>query len=360
MAVLQQFKCPCCDGAIEFDSASQKLKCPYCDNIFELETLAAYNEGLEAPPDDMRWEEGEGTEWTEDESTGLRTYVCQSCAGEIVGDANLAATECPFCGNHVVMKGQLTGDLKPDLVLPFKLDKAAAKAALKKHYEGKVLLPKIFKDENHIDEVKGIYVPFWLCSAAAKADLRYRATRVRTWSDSRYIYTETQHYAIHRAGTLGFGNVPVDGSSKMDDAMMESIEPFDLSAAVDFQTAYLAGYLADKYDVTAKTCEERANQRIRQSTEDIFKDTVEGYTTVIPGAGSVSLENSRMKYALLPVWILNTTWKGQRYTFAMNGQTGKMAGDLPVDKGLLNKWFWGITAAAAAVSYAIGWLIWLL
>jgi hypothetical protein len=154
--------------------------------------------------------------------------------------------------------------------------------------------------------------------------------------------------------------VPVDGSSKMDDAMMESIEPFDLSAAVDFQTAYLAGYLADKYDVTAKTCEERANQRIRQSTEDIFKDTVEGYTTVIPGAGSVSLENSRMKYALLPVWILNTTWKGQRYTFAMNGQTGKMAGDLPVDKGLLNKWFWGITAAAAAVSYAIGWLIWLL
>ena len=361
MSVLQQYKCPCCDGAIEFDSTVQKMKCPYCDTEFDVETLLAYDQQLQQEAaDDMSWDAAAGGEWTAGETEDLRVYVCRSCAGEIIADQHTAATACPYCGNPVVMMGQFAGDLKPDLVIPFQLDKAAAVEALKRHTSGKRLLPKVFSDENHIREIKGIYVPMWLFETSARTDLRYKATRTRTWSDSDYIYTETNHYSVERCGTIGFAGVPVDGSTKMDDALMESIEPFDLTKAVDFQTAYLSGYLADKYDVDAKSSEGRANERIRRSAEEAFAATVGHYTTLVPVSSQVKLEHGVAKYALYPVWLLTTTWNGQTYTFAMNGQTGKFVGDLPVDKGAWIKWLFGIAGAVSAACFAICYLIWLL
>lgn len=361
MAVLQEYKCPCCGGAIAFDSKLQKMKCPYCDTEFEMETLISYDDELKnEPKEDMSWENAGGAEWEAGEAEGLRSYVCKSCGGEIVGDENTAATSCPFCDNPVVMMRQFSGSLKPDYVIPFKLDKKAAKEALKKHYAGKKLLPKAFKDENHIDEIKGIYVPFWLFDADADADIRYKATRVRAWSDSNYDYSETKYYTVSRGGSLNFERVPVDGSSKMDDVMMESLEPFHFEDAVDFQTAYLAGYLADKYDVDSNQSKERANQRIRKSTEELFADTVQGYTTVSTESSSIRLQNGKAKYALYPVWLLNTNWNGEKYTFAMNGQTGKFVGNMPVDKGLYKKYLFKYTGIVGVITFAITCLVWLL
>ena len=360
MENIREYKCPCCGGAIEFDSSSQKMKCPYCDTEFDVETLKDYDAELsKEKPDDMHWETSAGKEWAEGETEGLRTYICKSCGGEIVGDENTAATACPFCGNPVVMTGNLSGDLKPDYIIPFKLDKKAAKEGLMKHLSGKRLLPKIFKSQNHIDEVKGVYVPFWLFDTDVDADIRYRATTVRTWSDSDYDYTETSFYSVFRGGNIGFERVPVDGSSKMADDLMESVEPFDFKDAVDFQTAYLAGYLADKYDVTADQSVDRANDRVKHSTEAAFASTVTGYTTVNPENSSVRFSNGTAKYALYPVWILNTTWNGEKYTFAMNGQTGKFVGNLPVDKKAAARWTFGLTAAIGAAVYGLSWLLWL-
>lgn len=326
-----------------------------------MQALAALDEQLKnEPADDMQWESTAGNEWESGETDGLRTYVCKSCGGEIVGDETTGATSCPFCGNPVVMMGQFSGALKPDYVIPFKLDKKAAKEALKKHYQGKRLLPKVFKDANHIDEIKGIYVPFWLFDADANADIRYKATRTSHWSDSDYNYTKTDYYSIWRSGSLGFCGVPVDGSSKIENDLMESIEPFDFSQAVDFQTAYLAGYLADKYDVDAEQSIVRANERIKTSTEQAFQSTVQGYVTVIPEYSGVRLFNTNAKYALYPVWILNTSWNGKQYTFAMNGQTGKLVGDLPLDKSALMKWRIALTGIVGAAAFLISYLLWLL
>lgn len=353
MQTLQEYKCPCCGGAIAFDSTAQKMKCPYCDTEFDMETLLGYDEGLSDAHDEMQWDTTAGEQWQEGETDGLRSYVCNSCGGEIVGDANTVATSCPFCGNPVVMMGQVSGVLKPDLVIPFKLDKKAAKAGLQKHLQGKRLLPKVFKDQNHIDEIKGIYVPFWLFDTDADAQVRYRTTRLRVWSDSNYDYTETSHFLVRRGGSIGFEHVPVDGSSKMANDLMESIEPFDFSDAVDFQTAYLAGYFADKYDVDAEQSIERANERVKHSVEDSFASTVVGYDTVSTESSNIQLSNGKAKYALYPVWILNTTWNGEKYTFAMNGQTGKFVGDLPVDKSAAAKWTLGLTAVCGALSYGV-------
>jgi DNA-directed RNA polymerase subunit RPC12/RpoP len=357
MANLQEYKCPACGGALEFNSGVQKMKCPYCDTEIDMEALKELDRHLNAEPEeDMSWKTTAGGQWQDGETEGMHTYVCKSCGGEIIGDANTAATSCPFCGNPVVMQDQFSGSLRPDYVIPFKLDKKAAKNAYKKHLEGKRLLPKIFKDENHIDEIKGIYVPFWLFDADADASVRYRGTKVKYWSDRDFNYTRTSYYSILRDGAISYSHVPVDGSSRMDDDLMESIEPYDFKEAVDFQTAYLAGYLADKYDVDENQSVQRANERIRKSTEDTFRDTVRGYATVTTQSSSIRLLNGKAKYALYPVWILNTTWKGQKFVFAMNGQTGKMVGDLPVDKAALWRWRMGLTAVCSAITYLIMWI----
>lgn len=361
MAELLEYKCPCCTGALEFNTDLQKIKCPYCDTEFELDTFKALDEAMaKEQPDDMQWNTQPGSEWAEGEADGMAVYVCRSCGGEIVGDENMGASSCPFCGNPVVMTGKFAGELKPDCIIPFKLDKAAAKEGLRRHLSGKKLLPKVFKDENHLDEIKGIYVPFWLFVADAQASLRYKGTKIRHWSDSRYHYTETSYYAVFRAGALSFDQIPADGSSKLPDDLMESIEPYDYSEIVDFRTAYLAGYLADKYDLTADQNLDRISARAKKSVETTFASTVSGYASVIPEQSNVQLVNSRAKYALLPVWLLNTTWNGEKYIFAMNGQTGKFVGNLPMDKGAYWRCFFGtmgiVTAAAALLLGLANWL----
>ena len=359
MAELQEFKCPHCDGGIEFSSGEQKMKCPYCDSEFEIEALMTYQAELDKQyEDNMVWETDTNA-WQEGEADGLRVYCCNTCGGEIVADETTGATECPFCGNPVVMTGQFAGTLRPDLVIPFKMDKKAAMATLQNHYKGKVLLPKVFKDENHIKEVKGIYVPVWLFNADADAHVQYKTTKIRHWSDSKYNYTETSHFMVTRAGGLGFEHVPVDGSSKMDDTLMESIEPFHIGDAVDFQTAYLSGYLADKYDVDAAASIGRANERIKRSTEEAFAATVNGYSTVVPVSSNIKLNNSKAKYALFPVWMFNTQWNGKRFTFVINGQTGKIAGDLPMGMGAFWRWLFGVTGAVTAALFVLRYLSWL-
>ena len=175
--------------SITFDSTTQNMLCPYCGTQFDVQTLASYDTELKSDTgDDMQWQTA-GTQWHPAETAGLISYICNSCGGEIVGDSNTAATACPFCDNPVLIPSRFSGDLRPDLVIPFRVDKEQAKAALRNHYKGKLLLPRVFKDENHIDEIKGIYVPFWLFDANAKASIRYKATRHRTWSDAHYIYT---------------------------------------------------------------------------------------------------------------------------------------------------------------------------
>lgn len=358
MAVLLDYRCPACGAPFSFDSNVQKMKCPYCESELDVAALKELDAVLEQEQaDDLSWQEQAGSQWQEGESKQLADFICNNCGGQIQCEATTIATHCPYCDGPVVMVPRVAGQLRPDLVVPFRLDKADAMDALRKFMSKKPLLPKMFRDESRIHKLQGIYVPFWLFDAHAYGDVRYRATRVHTWSDSRYNYIRTSHYSIHRAGNMGFQGVPVDGSVKMDDALMESIEPYDLSGAVDFQTAYLAGFLADKYDADAKSCEPRANERIRTSLENALAHTVIGYHSCIPVNSSVKLDNSRIRYGLLPVWLLNTTYKDKTYTFAMNGQTGRFVGTLPVNWGAFFGWWGGLTAAIGLVATLIAMLL---
>ena len=351
------YQCPNCFAGLRFDGATAKLACDYCDNSFDVEIVeqlyadkaqAAASAGVEP-----QWDIEMTNTFSAEEAASMRGYVCPSCAAEIICEQTTAATSCPYCGNPTVVPGQFDASLKPDFVIPFRLEKQAAMDTLQKYYKGKKFLPKDFSNGNHIAEIKGVYVPFWLYDGETDAYMRFHATKNRSYRQGNYRITETDHFRVTREGSVAFEKVPVDASSKMPDAHMDSIEPFDYGEMRPFAMAYLPGFLADRYDEDAETCSKRANERIVTSTENLMMGTINGFSSVTKEYSNINLKKGEVKYALMPVWLLSTIWKGKNFLFAMNGQTGKLVGDLPVDRGKFWGWFFGIMAPLAAILSAI-------
>lgn len=364
------YQCPACTGPLHYSAKSGKLACDYCGSSFdvaEIEALyarkeaeaaaakqaadakaeaaqAAKAEAAEAAAASGGWDTSDLSRDWGAEADGLRVYSCPSCGAELICDQSTAATACPYCGNPAIVPGQFSGALRPDYILPFRLSKDDAVQALRAHYKGKPFLPRSFTSANHIEQIQGVYVPFWLFDGGAEGAASYRASNTNVFETGDYEITETRHYHVVRAGSLAFEKIPVDASSKMPDAHMDSIEPFDYAQLRPFSTAYLPGYLADKYDVTIDDSRDRADTRCRETLAQALRDTVTGYGACVTEREDIALRRGKVHYALLPVWMLSTKWRGQDFLFAMNGQTGKLVGDLPTDRGR----FWGMFAAIAA------------
>ncbi len=353
-----EYKCPCCNAGLSFSGTSQQLTCEYCGNTFDLEAVRAFNESAATThSEEVCWEDSGHQQWAQDEQETLRMFQCPSCGGEILCEETTVASFCPYCDNPTILPSRVSGGLKPDTLLPFQTTKDDAKAAFLRLCKGKALLPKGFTREQRLERITGVYVPFWLYDCEADFSGSYNATRVRVWSDSKYNYTKTSHYLLKREADAGFTGIPMDGSSKMDNTFMESIEPFDYSKLVDFNTAYLSGFLADKYDVSWEMGEDRIRQRVSAAMDDQVQPSFFGYQAVIPASRQLQVKHSQARYALMPVWILNTNYRGKLYTFAMNGQSGKMTGSLPICPKRTAAWFAGIFAAVTALTYLVQWLV---
>ena len=376
MAQITNYQCPACGGALQFGADTGKPECEYCGSVYtveEIETLyagkdekaaaeqaaadadreAAKGRAAQAFSDGEAWNTSNlSDDWGSD-APGIRAYNCPSCGAELLCEETTAATSCPYCGNPTVVPGQLRGMLKPDFVIPFKLKREDAVAALKRHYKGRPFLPDAFKDDNHLQEVKGVYVPFWLFDGAADCNAFYHCDRDHIYSEGHYTVTRTEYFHVSRSGNIAFEKIPVDASKKMPDDYMDSIEPFDYSELKPFSTAYLPGFLADKYDVTAEESGLRADERAETAAKMCLRGTVMGYTRMAEISCDVVLRRGEVKYALLPVWLLTTKWEGKNYLFAMNGQTGKFVGNLPVDKGKKRRTFAAVYTAALVVTTAL-------
>lgn len=353
------YQCPACTAPLGFDAATGKLSCEFCGSSYEvaqMKAMMALKEkkaaaALEQQADEGVWNTADlGSDWGCDAET-MRAYSCPTCGAELICDASTAATSCPYCGNPTIVPGQFSGMLKPDFVIPFKVTKEEAVAKLKEHYKGKFFLPKCFSSENALREIKGVYVPFWLFDGEGEGEISCAATRTDIYQIGDNEYTDTYHYHVSRKGTVSFFKIPVDASSKMDDSYMDSIEPYDYSELKPFSTAYLPGYLADKYDVSVEDSAARADNRAKKTVlEGLLMDACIGYTSCVPEYEDVRLNRGKVHYALLPVWMLGTEWGGKRYVFAVNGQTGKTVGDLPVNKAKVAATF----AAIAGFLIALG------
>ena len=355
---VSNYQCPACTGPLQFVGDSGKLECEFCGNTYEVAEIEAMYadkdanaaEAATARPTQTWATDTAGSEWDDAEAAALRAYSCPSCGAEIICDEHTAATSCVYCGNPTIVPGKLGGALKPDFVIPFKLDKNAAMKALKAHYRRKRFLPSSFAAKNTLEEIKGIYTPFWLFDADASGTVVYNAERKSSSRDGDYRVETTKHFRITRTGSIAFNRIPVDGSTKMPDELMDAIEPFNYADLTPFSSAYLPGYFADKYDQDADMCAERAYDRVNVSTQTSFASTIKGYSGVSVRSSNLDMNYGDVKYALLPVWLLNTTWNGKSFQFAMNGQTGKLIGDLPVDKKSVAKWFFGVLGVLTALS----------
>ncbi len=335
MATNITYKCPTCGAELFWKADKNLFVCEYCDDSFTLEQLEHEGQGGKIDEENVeRHEELDEAEYTKsnDGTIGdnLVKYTCSHCGAEIITDRSTAATVCVYCGNAVIMGEQVIDDFAPDYVIPFKIDKKRVMEEFQR-FSKKPLTPKDFNCERVLDKMQGVYIPFWLYSGRCNGKLSAEGVNVHSWRSGDYEYTERKYYAVFRDGTVNFDKVPVDGSSKTDNDAMDSIEPYDYSEIKPFNTAYLSGFLAERYDEDSDKCFARARERIETTTKDMLRESMR-YDLVKEREYDKKIKLTDAEYALLPTWLLYTTYKDKKYFFAMNGQTEKFIGNLPIDK----------------------------
>ena len=366
------YLCPDCLAYLRYDGKESKWVCDYCDGRFTMEDLEQRGaktkkddyevkprENAEENSADVSFNYEENIAETDSDLSHMKAYICPSCGAEIVSDETTAATFCVFCGNPTILPKQLEGEYRPAAILPFETDKEDAKKAFLNLCKGKKLLPPGYTSEQRLEKITGMYVPFWLFDC--KADFDYHATgeNVTTWSDLHFIYTKTDLYHIHRAGKMEFENIPLDASEKMDDAMMDALEPFHFEKQKPFDMSYLSGFLAEKYTYEPKDLHDRMTSRITPGVEHKAGEGGRGYQRVYGVKCHTDFSSDKQTYMLLPVWMLISQYQGKDYLFAMNGQTWKIVGELPISNSQTAKWFgiiFGITfvIAAALAAFVTG------
>ena len=347
------YKCPSCGAPLIYQGDTQALQCNSCGNSFSVETARQVSELDES-------QGGGGTNWnmrdvefTRQEAERTKTYSCTSCGAQLVTEETTVATNCAFCGSPSIIPAQFTPGTRPEKVIPFIVKKEEAEKAFHSYFRGKRMLPNAFlKGKNQISQIMQLYVPYWLFNCTADADMTYNATRVSTRRSGQYMETITQHYLILRSGTLDFNDLPIDANSRIDNDITETLEPYRTEAAVDFTPEVLSGAMANRADVSPDECKQRADERITNTTQSVMRDTVQGYSSVSQRSSRLSIPEGNSTPVLFPMWQITTIKEGKPYTFAINGQTGKLTTNIPYSKGKFFGWALGIAAGVAAAAFA--------
>lgn len=310
-------ECPSCGANIPFNPVTQKWDCKYCGASYNLEDFKKYDNEIKE-------------ENKKEEKIEIDEYECPNCGAKVVTDSNTSATSCVYCGSTTIIKNRLQGEFKPSKVIPFSQPKERAIEEFYKFSKKKWFAPKEFCRRENIQKVEGVYIPFWLYNCKSSGKIQADLKRFTTWSSGDYRYTKVDIYDCVREGNMEFIGVPVDGSTKFADDIMDSIEPYDYEKMKGFSSSYLSGFLAEKYDVEMEDAYSRAKSRINNSTIAELKSNISGFDVVTVRDSNIDIQRDSDEYVLLPVWMLNIMYKNKMYTFAMNGQTGKMVGNVPI------------------------------
>lgn len=330
------YQCPNCGAGLAFDAEKQKFACEFCLSEFsEAEASAANSEEV------LRAREAEEREYNEH----MQEYECSSCGAHVVADESTAADFCYYCHNPVVMVGRLSGQMKPHRIIPFKYDKDAAKKKFLEFAKKKWFVPRGFFAAEQIEKIQGVYYPFWVTDADTDSIMEADATRLRVWRAGRVEYTETSKFKIHRGGNIHFEDITTSALSEADKKMLEGILPYPSEALQEFSMPYLSGFLAKKRDIERADLTDEVRNRMNKYAEQLLRSTVHGYNTVSTNSVNVNVQSSHWEYSLMPIWVLTYQGKnGKTYTYAMNGYTGKVWGELPISFAKL-----GLLLAAVAV-----------
>lgn len=349
---VETYQCPACGAPLAWKDG--QLVCDNCGTACKEEDMRALSEAMQENKNksQLDWSDCRSTQtFSEQEMQSLREYACPACGATLLTGAATAATKCAYCGNNALLPEQLSGALRPDAVLPFSVSREQAEKKLHAHFAGKKLLPDDFVRACRVEDVEGLYVPYYLFDCKADARCTYRAQRVHSYRRGSWQITDTHHYYVERCGSASFSRVPVDACKRVDNTLTEAIEPFDYDACQTFDAGYLAGYQADCKDQDVAQCLARVNERVTNSAAAALRDTVHGYTSVVEDCQQVQIKQGKARYVMMPVWLLTVRYGEQAFPFAVNGQTGRLAGELPVDKRkyrlMKYGWMLGLEAALA-------------
>lgn len=344
-----QYKCPACGAGLKFDAVKQDFICEYCDSVFKEEDFFKKDETLVNPSPESQ---------KKDETLeNALLYSCPSCGAQIVTDETTAATTCYYCSNPVVLSGRLSGELKPDYIIPFKIDKKGAIAKFKELCGKKKFLPKNFIADSRLEEIKGVYFPYWYIDCDANGSLNATSRQVRTWVVGDLKYTETTVMGHFRQGKMNVTNMPEAALKSKDRDLLQYVCPFNCSEFVPFSMSYLSGYFAEKRDVEASEVYQQAVDKVKSYSAEKLKSTI-NYAGVTVKDSQINVGELEWRYNLLPVWVLNYKHGEKNYIYALNGQTGSVYGELPVCKKKLGGLF-AVVAAASAVLLTLAEVIFL-
>ena len=341
------YKCPNCDAGLLFDAEKQKFICEFCISEFTEEELS----------DTDSAERAERAERENAEFAGeINEYSCPSCGAEIITDKSTVASFCYYCHNPVVLSDRVSGALKPQKVIPFAFDKNEAVDIFLRYTRKKKFLPRDYFTKENAEKISGIYYPFWVTDADTKAKLETVAHKVRKWRAGNYRYTEISDFFVKRSGEIHFEDITTSAISEDDKKMLEGILPYPLDAYREFNMPYLLGYAAKKRDIERDELLFEVRDRMHSYAQTLLNNTIVGYSSVDAPTVGINIRSCHWEYSLLPIWILTYRKKGRKkdkvYTYAMNGHTGKIYGELPVSIPKLMLLF-GAVAGALAVLFAL-------
>ena len=328
---IETFKCPNCGGDLVFDPKTQLNVCHHCHSQFtKAEMSRLQGEGLLEPNPAAGQPEPAQTQSQSGPDAAL--YECPGCGAEIMTDATTAATHCFYCHTPVILKDRFAGPYLPDQVIPFTVEKQTASDGLLNWIKKKKFVPKDFACESQLEKTTGVYFPVWYVDADIDASLSARGTQVRRWSDSRFDYTETSYFDIGRTGSIAIQNIPKKALNKEESKLYETVLPFDETQMKPFTTTYLSGFQAERRNIETDSLRAEVEKENDRQTKKLLQGTVSGYSTVTGTKIHVQKHALKWKYTMLPVWAMTYHSGGKTYFYAMNGQTGKVNGRLPVDQ----------------------------
>ncbi|MBR6512543.1 MAG: hypothetical protein IKT24_03645 [Clostridia bacterium] len=345
---MKKYNCPNCSAELYWDAKANALRCEYCEKEYqpaELDALLKKSDQLkgkkeEKPTEDRSEKISRETtdqdkvsdDSSKTDNADLVVYACQNCGAEVITSKSTVATTCAFCGRAISLTNKLVGDFKPDEVIPFAVDEKKAKDIYKTYAKKGGLTPNAFTKTGVIKKCKGVYVPFWLHSYDETADVVLSCENVKSHKSGDDKIVEHEMYTVNMEVGSRFSSIPTDGLKNLSDELMAQIEPFDYSKLVEFNPAYMAGFYAEEYDENAEQKIGEAKERSKSAVSAQAIDQAGPYMDKSITSYTPTYTNVVSKYAMLPVWMFNVDYKGKLWQFAVNGETGKIAGKLPISK----------------------------
>ena len=336
------YKCPSCGAAIGYNPELKKFKCDYC--------LSQYTK------DEM--EDIYIQKHSEPKIEDLKYYTCDSCGAQVISDETTTSTFCYYCHNPVILSNRLEGEFKPKKMIPFSIDKEKAKDSFMKWAGNKKFVPKDFTSSSQLEKITGIYLPYWWVDAKANIDYRGEGRNIRVWRSGDREYTETKKYQIVRQGEIDLNNISELAITKIDKILLNGIGPYRETEAVDFSMPYLSGFFAEKYNISKEEISPMIDEQINRYYSYLVGEVISGYQHVDSVDNAIDIKKKDWNYTLLPAWILTYIYHGKTYVYAVNGQTGKSFGELPLSNKRVFSAFgiiFGITFLALVLG---GLLIW--